>query len=452
LSSLPFYVVTLAHGSAEAALACARALPEEALPELRLDLLPGEDPEALVAALGRRCLVCCRRRADGGAWEGDEAGRLERLRRALEGRPAWVDLEWELEPPAWMREARGRTRLLRSVHVAAGVRDLGQRLSSLPEGDAFKWVGVAESLADAAWMKPHLAWARERGLSLSAFLMGPKGLASRCLQRAWGGAFTYAAAEDAPPAAPGQLPLGTLLAWRVHRLTPEYGLCGVLGSPALHSLGPAFHNARFQRAFKDLLYLPLDCGDAEEAAEALEALPVLGASLTMPLKATLPARLGLPGPLNTLWRRHPGAPWEHADTDAIALAAALDDLPRGPVLLLGSGGVAAASARALEALRLPVLQASRRGPATPEAVQAFAPVGVVQATALGMEAEDPAPFPELLGAARPSLRWAAEWVYRRDTAFAAWAEASGLRLVEGQKLFEGQAEEQSRRFTGGCGG
>ena len=99
-----------------------------------------------------------------------------------------------------------------------------------------------------------------------------------------------------------------------------------------------------------------------------------------------------------------------------------------------------------------MLQASRRGPATPEAVQAFAPVGVVQATALGMEADDPMPFPELLEAARPSLRWAAEWVYRRDTAFAAWAEASGLRLVEGQKLFEGQAEEQSRRFTGGCGG
>ena len=57
MSPLPFHLVTLSHSEWEAALACAKGLGEDALPELRLDLFPGLDPEALVDALKRRCLV-----------------------------------------------------------------------------------------------------------------------------------------------------------------------------------------------------------------------------------------------------------------------------------------------------------------------------------------------------------------------------------------------------------
>lgn len=59
---------------------------------------------------------------------------------------------------------------------------------------------------------------------------------------------------------------------------------------------------------------------------------------------------------------------------------------------------------------------------------------------------DPLPFPDLLEAARPSLRWAVEWVYKERTAFAAWAE--GLEFVDGASLFEAQAEVQSSLFQG----
>jgi shikimate 5-dehydrogenase len=84
-------------------------------------------------------------------------------------------------------------------------------------------------------------------------------------------------------------------------------------------------------------------------------------------------------------------------------------------------------------------------------VAAIAPVGIVQATSLGMSAPDPMPFPELLEAARLSARWAVEWIYKEDTSFALWARKAGLRLVEGATLFEAQAEGQSRRFIQGCG-
>jgi len=453
LNSLPFYLVTLSHLEWELALACAKRLGEDALPELRLDLFPEADPEALVDALKRRCLVSCRRVSEGGRWpDEDEAGRLAHLLRALKGKPQWMDLEWDLPIPPEIQSARTHLRLLRSIHVGPGVFDLGMRLEALPEGEAFKWVGWAGRLSDNGRLRAPLAWARDHGLALSAFLMGPKGLPSRAMQSAWGGAFTYAAPDDGPPAAPGQPSLSLLRAWRCAKLHPGHGFCGVMGEPVLHSRGPAFHNPRFQRAFKDLLYLPLLCGDAGEALEAMEALDLLGLSITAPLKLSLPQALGLPGPLNTLWRRSPGAPWQGANTDAEAFEGALSKLEPGPVLLLGDGGVAQGSRSILEALGRRVLQTSRKAPMSAEAVASFAPVGLVQATSLGMEAEDPAPFPELLEAALPSARWALEWIYKEDTAFVRWARGAGLVLVEGASLFEAQAEAQNRRFIEGCGG
>jgi 3-dehydroquinate dehydratase/shikimate dehydrogenase len=445
--------VTLTHPEWEEALACAKQLGEDALPELRLDLFPEADPEALVDALKRRCLVTCRRVSEGGRWpDEDETGRMAHLVRALRGRPAWMDLEWDLAIPPDIQVARTHVRMLRSVHVAPGVFDLEARLQHLPEGDAYKWVGWAGRLGDSGHLRRPLAWARDHGIPLAAFLMGRKGLVSRALQSAWGGAFTYAAPDDGPVAAPGQLPLSTLRAWRCSKLHPTHGLCGVIGEPVLHSRGPAFHNPRFQRAFKDLVYLPLSCGDAAEAVEAMETLGILGLSITAPLKLSLPEALGLEGPLNTLWRRSPTDPWQGANTDAEAFGQRLSTLDPGPVLLLGEGGVGQTCRHMLAAEGRPVLQASRRAPLSVATVAAFAPVGLIQATSLGMGADDPAPFPELLEVARPSARWAVEWIYKEDTAFALWARAAGIALVDGVGLFEAQAEAQSRRFIEGCGG
>lgn len=451
MSHLPFFIVPLTHPTWEEAVECVRHLPEDALPEVRLDLFPDQEPEHLVQALGRRCLVTCRRTSEGGRWAGSEPERLTHLMRAVEARPTWLDLEWDLPIPPQVRNHQAHMRLLRSVHVDPGVFDLEQRLQSLPEGDAYKWVGHAATLSDNARMKAPLAWAADHGLLLSAFLMGPKGIPSRCLQAAWGGSFTYAAPNDGPPAAPGQLPLSAMLAWRCHKFHHGYGLCGVFGSPVLHSKGPAFHNPLFQRNMKDLIYLPLECGDAQEAKNALEDLPVLGASLTAPLKETLPPLLGLQGPLNTLWRRKPGDPWQSANTDMEAIAQALTGLPVGPVLLLGHGGVARTSLNVLQAQGRPCLQVSLEHPSDPETVARFAPAGIVQATSLGMKSEDPMPFPQLLAAAKPSLLWAVEWIYKEDTAFARWAREEGLALVEGSSLFDLQARAQSKAFIGGCG-
>jgi 3-dehydroquinate dehydratase / shikimate dehydrogenase len=451
MSTIPFFIVTLTHSTWAEALECVHHLPAEAMPELRLDLFPDGDPEEMIRGLRRYCVVTNRRASEGGRWEGSEEERIARLEIAAESRPAWMDLEWDMEIPEAMHHQRSHIRLLRSVHVKRGVFDLEERLKALPPGEAYKWVGYAKELSDNARLKPALAWAHDHGIPLSAFLMGAKGIASRCLQSAWGGSFTYACPDDGPPAAPGQVPIASMRAWRLHKLNRGHGLCGVFGSPVLHSKGPAFHNPRFQSGFKDLLYLPLECGSAPEALAALDSLPVLGASLTAPLKETLPPLLGLKGPLNTLWRRAPGHPWQSANTDAIALREALPTLARGPVLLLGRGGVAHTTLQVLEEQRRPWVMVSRAEPKSPSEIAKLAPVGVIQATSLGMRPGDALPFPELLEAAKPTLHWAVEWIYKEDTAFAQWARAGGLTLVEGSALFEGQAVAQSKAFIAGCG-
>ena len=453
MSAPPFYIVTLNHPNWEDALACARTLPPEAMPEVRLDLFPDLDLANAIRILHRRCLITCRRVSDGGRWPDEQESERQALMCAAAAeKPSWMDWEWDLELPDWLQERRTHIRLLRSVHVAPGVFDLESRLQDLPPGDAFKWVGHAHYLSDNAHLKTLLGWARDHQVLLSAFLMGPKGIASRCLQAAWGGTFTYAAPDNMEAAAPGQLPFSTMRAWRCHRLTPNYGLCGVLGSPVLHSRSPAFHNERFQRAFKDLLYLPLACDSAEEAQEALASLEILGASLTMPFKETLPSLLGLPSPLNTLWRRAAKQPFQGANTDAEALESCLLELPKGPILVLGSGGVAQSSSLVVESMNQPCLMLSRRHPLSPQDVERFQPIGIIQATSLGMSPDDPLPFPEHLAAALPTLRWGIEWIYKEETAFAAWIRQERLKLVEGDRLFELQAQAQAKRFIDGCGG
>ncbi|MDR1840915.1 MAG: type I 3-dehydroquinate dehydratase [Holophagales bacterium] len=453
MSLPPFYIVPLTHSDWEDARAYAKKLPNEAIAEVRLDLTPDADPEYLVDSLKRRCVVSSRRVSEGGRWpDEDEAGRLESIKKALKGRPQWIDLEWDLEIPDWLEAELTHTRLLRSFHAPPAVFDLEARLQEPPRGDAYKWVGHASRLSDNTHVKSSLAWARDHHIALSAFLTGNKGIVSRCMQAAWGGAFVYAAPDNAAASAPGQLKLGTMTAWRCHKLHPSYGLCGVLGSPVIQSAGPAFHNLRFQRSFKDLIYLPLEAQTPAEAMDAMKSLSLLGASVTMPLKETLSAILNFSAPINTMWRRADGDVWQATSTDAEALEFYIKDFQGGPVLVLGSGGVAKTSMRVIEKRGWPALQCSRRSPAPVADVARFAPAGVIQATSLGMGEDDPMPFPEVLEAALPSLRWAAEWVNSDATAFSAWASGAGLQLLSGAELFEKQAALQSRIFVTECGG
>jgi shikimate 5-dehydrogenase len=256
--------------------------------------------------------------------------------------------------------------------------------------------------------------------------------------------------DNALPAAAGQITLSNMLKWRCDQLSSDCGLCGVIGDPVLHSLGPGYHNMRFASVSKNLLYLPLECQNPLEAKHTIESLKMAGVSLTSPLKELLPIHFGLTGPLNTLWRQRFDSHWQGANTDLIALTMVLRELPPGPVLVLGDGGVAKTTQQAILQCGWPCLLFSRRLPLPLSIIRNFNPVGVLQATRLGMNHNDPIPFPDVIASIKHSLQWGIEWIYKENTAFASWIKDNGYHLVSGKTLFEIQAHQQSIIFIHQC--
>ena len=444
MNPLPFYCVTLTHADWSSALQYTHELGDDVLPELRLDLFPKENPSQLVRDLRGRCMVSCRRMSEGGQWPDEqEAERVRFLRLAYEAHPQWLDLEWDLVLPPWW-DASASTSLLRSVHVPLGVMDLRDRFKHRPEGDAFKWVGVAQNLSDNASVKKILEQARIEKVTFSAFLLGPKGLPSRYLQRHWGGSFVYVAPSGQIPAVKGQPSLDQSRMMGCERMNEQTVVAGLMGEPILHSKGFQFHADQFLLEEKNIAYIPFETDDPKEARMAIESLEIQGLSITTPLKIPLSELLGLPTIANTVWRRTWGDIWRHANTDQLSFEDALTQLPQGPVVVLGDGAVATICCQSLKKLKRRFVQVSRRRPFAVADIKLLAPVGVVQATSLGMKSRDPLPFPEHLAAMTGSLKWAMEWVYKETTLFEQWAQALPVTVVDGQQLFKQQAHLQHR--------
>ncbi len=77
------------------------------------------------------------------------------------------------------------------------------------------------------------------------------------------------------------------------------GLYCIFGDPVAHSLSPAMHNAAFRAAGLDAVYLAFRPSSISSAIGAMRALPVLGASITIPYKTDVMALLDRVDPLAT---------------------------------------------------------------------------------------------------------------------------------------------------------
>ncbi|MGH8916133.1 MAG: shikimate dehydrogenase family protein [Acidimicrobiia bacterium] len=188
----------------------------------------------------------------------------------------------------------------------------------------------------------------------------------------------------------------------------------VLGDPIDHSRSPAIHRAAMRRLGIEGSYEARRAGPAEltAAVRELRAGTLHGMNITMPLKREAAAAADRLTPeaeagasVNTL-RLSDGLVEGHS-TDVIAARSALSDPrfdPEAPVLVLGSGGAAAAAVAgvghrvAYLAARDPARAATLADLAGPPA--AVVPFGtgvsgalVINATPLGMKGE---PLPEAI--------------------------------------------------------
>lgn len=450
--------------------------------ELRLDRWPLDgDLQALLAGIRLPVLVAIRMPEDGGSFRGSSSERRELFHKALTAGAVGLDLEhWETWTPS-IGLARLRL-LIRSYHSLTGVpRELAAIHDRLfaPQGTVAKLVVTAHDLADAAPVLDLMAATDQRTRPTVAFAMGRTAWPSRILAAACGAPFVYASVDEGEETAPGQLPVALCHGlYRVHALSGATTLFGLLGKPALHSLGPVLHNRAFRRLGLDAIYLPFETARPEAVLAMLPRGRRRGLSVTAPWKEAmagqchrLSAEAAAVGVVNTMTFEAHGLVVGH-NTDIQGVLGALARQGVGQVApksrlaaVLGTGGAARAAAFALARSGHAVVMLGR----TLDPVRAFAqhhgielapleaselaarkPAVVVNATPLGGLGPDREPDE------RPVPGWVPEkgtivldMVYQpRHTRFLRDCAEAGAIPVPGAEMFLAQAAAQVELFTG----
>ena len=322
------------------------------LVELRLDTVRDLDVEGALADRTRPVLVSCRPVWEGGRFRGSEEERHSILRRALDLGAEWVDLEWHGGFEALIAERRGRN-IVVSMHDFEGTPDdLEERYRAMRETGA-EVVKIAVRSRSAADVVRLLRLGRARRPERLVLVgMGPPGVPTRLLPAHFGSCWTYAG----DGVAPGQVCLSDMVhRYRFKQTSASTVVYGVAGAPIGHSLSPSMHNAGFEAAGLDAIYVPFEATGADDLMTLADAIGVEGLSVTAPFKesildhvVTIDAVGRQVGAVNTVRADHEG--WVGLNTDVPGFLAPLE--ARGDVrgvrsTVLGAGGSARAVAVAL---------------------------------------------------------------------------------------------------------
>lgn len=303
--------------SAEQALADATAAKRAGadLAELRLDRFAEDPPAAatLVRNCPLPCIVTIRPNWEGGEYDGDDMNRIaliEHIGVASAGQgPAYFDVELAAyDRSANLRQKVGLvvdhenqprptdTGLILSSHdFSTRPSDLTRRVQAMVEHRACRVVKLAwaaRSLRDNLEAFEIIA---DRNKPTIALCMGEHGLMSRVLAKKFGALLTFAAIDQEHGTAPGQPTINELKSlYRWDALNKDTQVFGVIGDPVAHSMSPAIHNAGFEEANYDGVYLPMRIPPQYEHFKATVAsfldhatLHFRGASVTIPHKQNL---------------------------------------------------------------------------------------------------------------------------------------------------------------------
>jgi 3-dehydroquinate dehydratase/shikimate dehydrogenase len=449
---------------ARAAAALARHLD---VVEVRLDALrEPADPRGLRACFGGTTVVATlRSAAEGGAFGGSAAEARALLAAALEAGFDLVDVEYRAGENAALM-GFPPARVILSVHDLHGLPPdlpgLAARMAST--GARFvKIAGTANDSSDAVRLLE--AQASLSGGNVSLHAMGEAGLATRILAPYLGSTLAYAALRPGEGTAPGQVSASDLVeVYGVGRRRPAGRLFVLLGGRSSHSLSPALHNANFEAEGNDALYVPFTLRSLSRELPVLReglsriGLPLAGASVTIPFKEEAAVVAGAPEPVNTLLFRDDGAV-SASNTDREALEELIPPAGKGQrALVLGAGGLGKVAVGVLLRKGFEVVLYSRpeqQGreaaaslgvPFISEDFSSVSPRILVNATPLGLSAEDPLPCDDSI--LRPGLL-VVDAPYREGgTALGRAARAAGAEVVDGFALLLAQAAGQAALFTG----
>lgn len=181
--------------------------------EFRLDLLLDCRLEYMMEAATKPVIATYRSERQGGAGMDNYEIRKRSLSRGLAAGARLVDVEFDL--PLRFRAAflvnPGPEGIILSTHLLGGTpswRGLKKLLQAMAAvGTAIiKIVSMAQSLEDNLRILRLIPEARQKGLEIIAFCLGPLGRISRIASPALGGYLTFASLEEGEESAPGQIP------------------------------------------------------------------------------------------------------------------------------------------------------------------------------------------------------------------------------------------------------
>lgn len=476
------YVVTLTPGSAVDPLAALADPPSgTSMVELRLDLFPGLDPAVAVARCPLPVLATYRSTVEGGQGSLDPAERRRRIAAAYDAGAALLDLELERDLALIGALGLERERVVVSWHDPEGTPgnlvDTALRMAAVPAGLA-KIVTFARRLVDLETVLSLLASLRSQPPGrrrLTAFAMGPIGMASRLLAPLMGAPIGYAAWSEAAPAAPGQLAVGRMQRILGHLSGPPRRLFAVVGAEVTSSLSPELHSAGLAAEGLPDLMVPVSVPDAAELDELFTfagttlfdrvGLPLVGLAVTAPYKqraaeaATARApRVERAHAANTLLLHPTRIVAENTDADGVVGGLVTLGLePAGRVAVVrGTGGAARGAAVGLDLAGAEVLLCGRDpehsrdwaerlgvGWCAPDDLPGHAAI-LVNATPLGRLADDPSPFAEDVVTRASAV---VEMVYgERPTALEEQARSAGIPVLDGRMMLAHQGMAQFAAF------
>jgi shikimate dehydrogenase len=236
----------------------------------------------------------------------------------------------------------------------------------------------------------------------------------------------------------------------------------------MHSLSPVMHNAAFEEAGIDAVYVPLRACDFDDFLSYAAVMGVEGASITIPFKrdALTAARSAdrltqSVGAANTL--RRDGSGWQATNTDVDGFLAPLDAvfgtrLRNARAAVLGAGGAARAVVAALRSRGVLVTVYARRPEQARQLAQELDASAsewppparswdvLVNCTPLGgagKRDESPLPREAVAGPLVYDLTYGAgSSPLLRD------AKAAGALTIDGLPMLVAQAERQFEWWTG----
>ena len=249
--------------------------------ELRLDGVANLDVGR--ALEGRRvpAIVTCRAMWEGGRFDGSEEERRSILAAALERGAERIDVEWRAVDghatgvPFRDLVAANHERIVVSSHDFDGVpEDLESRARAMRATGAGT-IKIAVSVNRASQTLCLRTIAKDGGAVVIG--MGELGVPSRLLAGRFGSAWTYAGDGIAP----GQIPARQMIDdYAFRRVSPSTRIFGVVSANALHSLSPVMHNAAFEAAGIDAVYVPLPVHEFSDFLSFAEEMGVEGVSVT----------------------------------------------------------------------------------------------------------------------------------------------------------------------------